>query len=190
MMNRKYHAVLTTLLTTLLAFTLSVSADENNETKVKQFVLDKINKQLEIEVESTASMANSKVFSCVFYKVTPWLKNEDGSKESFGGYRIMENGDDFAIIQRPENAGNNSQLISCIKDDFLLTSEDQGLLLLSAIVGLGGDSLPAENQILKSADGWQLVVGKFFDSFKGYQVKTDETGKVLEITYAMELPAI
>ena len=102
----------------------------------------------------------------------------------------MENKEELAVVQRPENAGNNSQLISCIKDGFVVTSEDQAMFLLSAIVRLGGDSMPAEGQVMKSADGWHLVVGTFFDSFKGYQVKTDEAGKVLAITYSMELPAI
>ena len=70
-MNKKYRVVQTAILITLLILTSGANAADNNESKVKQFVLDKIKNQLEIEVESTANLASSKVFSCSFYKVTP-----------------------------------------------------------------------------------------------------------------------
>ncbi|RLA32227.1 MAG: hypothetical protein DRR11_08875 [Gammaproteobacteria bacterium] len=163
---------------------------EDKKAEVAQYHLDSLRTRLDIEVEVLESFAYKKVFSCNLYQVTPWMKSSDGSKESSGSYVVVETGDSYAPLVSPKNDEGNSQLITCFNDDFVVNSEEDAMTLLHALGSVTGDGVTTEDKVLKSADGWQLATGTFFDNFSGYQVKTDSAGKVLLIDYALELPAI
>jgi len=178
------------LLSTVLSHAPLSYGSEDKSAEVAQYALESIQTRLDIEVEILKSFAYNKVFSCALYQITPWMKNPDGSKESSGSYVVIDTGDGFAALVSPKNDETNSQLIACFKGDFVVNSDEDAMILLHALGSVTDDDVTTEAKVMKSAEGWQLATGTFFDSFKGYQVKTDSAGKVLLINYAMELPAI
>ena len=189
-MKIKYRNGLLVLLSMLVSYVPLSYGGEDREAEVAQYALESIQTRLDIEVEALTSFAYKKVFSCSLYQVTPWMKNTDGSKESSGGYVVIDTGDGFAPLVSPKNDETNSQLIACFNDGFAVNSEEDAMTLLHALGSVTDDAVTTEDKVMKSADGWQLTTGTFFDNFSGYQVKTDNAGKVLQIDYAMELPAI
>jgi len=173
----------------ILAYaTTSYAADDNNEA-IAQYVLEQIQAHLEIEVNAIDGAIQSQVFSCTFYGAKPWLKHEDGSKESWSNYLLVQNGDNIEPIAKPVPSEKNPQLIACLNDGFTLTSESDAMLLLNSIEGiLGEDSSSSDRRVVKTANGWQLITGKFFDDNKGYTVQTDSAGKVIDLIFSYELP--
>jgi hypothetical protein len=189
-MKINYHNIAFVLLSIVMSHAPLSYGDDDKKAEVAQYHLDSLRTRLDIEVEVLESFAYKKVFSCKLYEVNPWVKNADGSKESSGSYVVVETEDGFAPLVSPKNDETNSQLIACFNDDFVANSEENAMLLLHALGSVTGDDVTTQDKVLKSTDGWHLTTGTFFDDFSGYQVKTDSTGKVLQINYALKLPAI
>ncbi len=174
----------------VLAFATASYAGDDNDAAVTKFVMEQIQTRLEIEVTAIDGPVQSQVFSCTFFHAKPWLTHEDGSKESWSNYLLVQNGDKIAIMERPDQPKKEKpQLLACLNDSFALTSDSDAMLLLNSIQGIiDEDDSGDERSVVKTANGWQLITGKFFDDNKGYIVETDTAGKVIDITYVYELP--
>ena len=44
-----------------------------------------------------------------------------------------------------------------------------------------------EKQIKKTTKGWELITGDFFEDLSGYVIKTDKTGKIIQIRHSLSL---
>ncbi|MBE9540517.1 MAG: hypothetical protein IMF06_15650 [Proteobacteria bacterium] len=189
-MKMNYRNIVFVLLSIVISHAPLSYGGEDKKAEVAQYHLDSLRTRLDIEVEVLGNFAYKKVFSCNLYQVKPWVKNTDGSKESSGSYVVVETGDGFAPLVSPKNDKINAQLIGCFNDDFVVNSEEDAVILQHALGSVTGDDVTTQDKVMKSADGWQLTTGTFFDNFSGYQVKTDSAGKVQAIAYTLELPAI
>jgi len=172
-----------------LAFATTAYAGDDNAA-VTKFIMEQIQSNLEIEVTAIDGAAQSEVFSCTFIHAKPWLLHADGSKESWSSYFLVQNGDEISIMEKPNQPGEKkAKLLACLNDGFALTSDADAMLLLNSIQGIiDEDDSGDERSVVKTADGWQLITGKFFDNNKGYIVQTDSAGKVTGISYVYELP--
>lgn len=187
-MNRVFSSFRSIFLSTFLIVAGTAHSAENHEARVTEYVRAQILSQLDIEVEAIDGAVQSEVFSCTFFHAKPWLKHPDGSKESWSNYILVSQGSNVATISKPGTIDGDQVLVDCIKEGFVVVTEDDATVLMNALEGIfNNDSSSFERRVSKSEQGWRLITGEFFDDFSGYFVQTDSSGKITIIGHSLEL---
>ncbi len=69
----------------------------------------------------------------------------------------------------------------CLKEDFVITNQDEAQLLFEAIetvIQIIRCSMIISLKITKTPNGWQLIDSEIFDDKKDYVIETTPQGKV------------
>lgn len=164
-------------------------------THAKDVVKDDIRKEvktwIDIDVVQKKSVIQKMVFSCDFYVASPKFKTPDGGSTGIGGYLFYKKGDQLDMLIQPSSDEAMPVLQSCIKSNFTVTDEDGAQLLMEAIESVFAQdqmfSDSFEKQIKKTTKGWELITGDFFEDLSGYVIKTDKTGKIIQIRHSLSL---
>ncbi|MGF1754827.1 hypothetical protein L4C33_14685 [Vibrio makurazakiensis] len=174
----------------LLSVSNLVSAENNqlnHEQKIKKLVSERIN----IEVVNNKSIIQSFVFDCQFYSATPYLMSSDGGESSSESFLYYQQGDTLALMTSPTTTEPLPELSFCLKDNFVVTNQEQAQLLFEAIESVYPSSSMFddrfEKKLVKASNGWIYINGEFFDDKKGYRVETTAEGKVIQIIHSLSL---
>jgi hypothetical protein len=103
----------------------------------------------------------------------------------------VTNGSEVANISKPDTVDGKQEVVDCIKDGFVVTTEADATVLMNALEGVfNNDTSSFERRVSKSGGGWRLITGEFFDDFSGYFVQTDGKGKITKIGHSLELMSL
>ncbi|WP_146492731.1 hypothetical protein [Vibrio sp. T20] len=181
---------LSLLLTTTALFSTSLLANTNKQEMVKQ-IQAQVNSWIDIQVTPQTSIIQKMVFNCEFYSVTPYIKSPDGSESSSGSYRFYSHNGVLSSMTEPFTTQPLPELTMCLKQDFVVTNQDEAQLLFEAIETVyPNHSMFDENfpkEIINKPNGWHFIDGEIFDDKKGYVIESNAEGKVTKIIRSLNL---
>lgn len=170
----------------LMFTSMIVSANDHIENKIREDVRSWV----DVDITNKKSKIQKMVFSCDFYSTSPKFKSPNITS-SLGVHLYYESGDELKHISKPNQSRGMPGLHSCINPNITINNEDSAQLLMEAIEDLFATksyfSNSNQNHVRKTAKGWELITGKFFEDFSGYFVEIDKAGKITGIRYSLSL---
>ena len=140
-----------------------------------------------VSVKSTlaAPDVTGKVFKGKFYSSE--TKIDSGDYNVFRSTSVVIGGKAKFLWQTSTDR-DMKVLLSCVKDDFKLKSEQSIKDFENALDKIYPTSKFAkEKQVIKAKDKIIFVRGKFFKKFKGFVVDIDSKGKIKSINYKLKI---
>ncbi|KAA8677821.1 hypothetical protein MID13_21595 [Vibrio gigantis] len=178
------------LLTTTALVSIPLMADTNKQEMVNQ-IQAQVSSWIDIQVTPQSSIIQKMVFNCEFYSATPYIKSPDGSESSSGSYRFYAHNGVLGSMTEPFTTQPLPELTMCLKEDLVVTTQDQAQLLFEAIETVyPNHSMFDENfpkEIIQKPNGWHFIDGEIFDDKKGYVIETTPEGKVTKIINSLNL---
>ncbi|CAV27140.1 hypothetical protein [Vibrio atlanticus] len=185
-MNKSLLMLLT--MTALLATRVTAAP---NKHEVMNQIKVQVSSWIDIQVTPQNSIIQKMVFNCNFYLTTPSIKSPDGNESSSGSYRFYSHNGVVGAMTEPFTTQPLPELTMCLKEDFIVTNQDQAQLLFEAIEtvytnhSMFDDRFPKE--IVKTSTGWNFINGEIFGDNKGYAIESTPEGKVTKIIRSLNL---
>lgn len=126
-----------------------------------------------------------KVFSASLYSVEFRVPTGEGGKT-----RVVEVGGEIRSLEDTYTSKAMPVLLAALRPDLRIQSDADAETVRSALMRLykvsGGDK-KVERTVLHSGNEWSLITGSFFEKWKGFVLRTDEEGKVVQIEHRLDI---
>lgn len=123
---------LSLLLTTTALMSTPLMADTNKHEMVTK-IQEQVSAWIDIQVTPQNSIIQKMVFNCEFYSATPYIKSPDGNESSSGSYLFYSHKGVLGTVTEPYTTQPLPELTMCLKEDFVITNQDEAQLLFEAI---------------------------------------------------------
>jgi len=182
-------AAFLSVILSVLASTLPVFTAAAPLTDEEQKAIDaEMRSRVTFEPGSIDSLALRTVFDATFYQVE--IKIREGEATSRQKMLLVRNAGKFVEVGNTTTNRKMPGLLALIKKDFKIRNDEDAATFEEAIdliYPLFSDRDRKEVARRQDGKAWLFVRGKFFDSEKGFVVKTDDAGTVTDVAYYLKM---